>query len=699
MAIRRRITATAAALTLGAAALVALSTPAEAAAACVPAQVIGNSGFESASAPWTASTGVIGAASGQTAHGGTRFAWLNGYGSTHTDTLSQSVTLPVDCTVATLKYWLHVDTAETGSTVFDTLTVKLGTATLATYSNVNAASGYQQRSLDVSAYAGQTLGLGFTGVEDASLQTSFVLDDVTLDVSGGATSPNPVVTNPGSRSSTVGQATSLQIQASDPQGDVLTYSATGLPTGLTINSATGLISGTPSTAGTFTVTVTARDPGGATGSATFSWVVGTVSTPDATRTPYQGNYTVNLTSNAAGSVWTGHQTISFRNASPVALTEVYLRLWDNYHGTCPSNQPIVVSNVTGGTAGALEVACTALKITLPSALPQNGQASIGFDVSVTVPNGSDRFGRDGSYNFIGNALPVLAVRDAAGWHLSPYTNNGESFYQLASDYSVTLDHPTSVLTPATGTSVDSPGSSGRTITTATATNVREFAWGAGPFSKSSTTSPGGVRVNTYWTSGVTSSTAASMQSTASSAMDGHGARFGAYPYGEVDLILHNNFWFGGMEYPGFVLSQTSATPVIHELGHQWFYGIVGDDEYSTPWLDEGFTDYATDLQQGITGTNCWNSVTWQSSAENTTNPMSYWDAHSTRYSTVVYTYGKCVLHDLRRLIGDTAMTNLMRSYAQSHWYGISTVADFKAAAQAATSTNLSSFWTTHRVVG
>jgi aminopeptidase N len=264
---------------------------------------------------------------------------------------------------------------------------------------------------------------------------------------------------------------------------------------------------------------------------------------------------------------------------------------------------------------------------------------------------------------------------------------------------VTLDHPTTLLTPATGTSVDTPGASGRTITTATAANVREFAWGAGPFSRSTTTSPGGIRVNTYWTSGVTSSTAASMQSTASSAMDGHGARFGTYPYGEVDLILHNNFWFGGMEYPGFVLSQTSAVPVIHELGHQWFYGIVGDDEYGVPWLDEGFTDYATDLQRGVTGTNCWNSVTWQSSAENVTNSMAYWDAHSTRYSTVVYSYGKCVLHDLRRLIGDAAMTNLMRTYAQSHWFGISTVADFKTAAQAATTTSLSAFWTTHRVVG
>ena len=135
------------------------------------------------------------------------------------------------------------------------------------------------------------------------------------------------------------------------------------------------------------------------------------------------------------------------------------------------------------------------------------------------------------------------------------------------------------------------------------------------------------------------------------------------------------------------------------LGHQWWYGIVGDDEYNGPWLDEAFTDYATDLALGKTGANCWNSVSWASSAEKITNSMAYWDAHSSRYSTVVYGYGKCALHDLRRLIGDTAMTNLLKSYASSHWYGVSTTAEFKAAAQAATSTDLTSFWSTHRIDG
>ena len=81
------------------------------------------------------------------------------------------------------------------------------------------------------------------------------------------------VTNPGTQTSTVGTAASLQISASDSaSGQTLTYTATGLPAGLSISSS-GLISGTPTTAGTGSVTVTANDTTGASGSATFSWTV------------------------------------------------------------------------------------------------------------------------------------------------------------------------------------------------------------------------------------------------------------------------------------------------------------------------------------------------------------------------------------------------------------------------------------------
>jgi hypothetical protein len=98
-----------------------------------------------------------------------------------------------------------------------------------------------------------------------------------FQVYGASSTANTVtVTNPGTQTSSVGAGASLQIHASDSaSGQTLTYAATGLPAGLSVNSATGLISGTPTTAGTSTVTVTATDGAGAAGSASFSWTVTT----------------------------------------------------------------------------------------------------------------------------------------------------------------------------------------------------------------------------------------------------------------------------------------------------------------------------------------------------------------------------------------------------------------------------------------
>ncbi|MFJ6195998.1 M4 family metallopeptidase [Micromonospora sp. NPDC092111] len=155
-------------------------------------QKLGNPGFESGNTVWAASTGVIGqyGGSGQPTHGGTWNAWMNGYGSTHTDTLSQAVSLPTGCASYNFSFWLHVDSAETTTgTAYDTLRVQVlnssGTvlATLATYSNLNKATGYSQKSFSLAAYAGQTVTLKFTGAEDASLQTSFVVDDTAVNVS------------------------------------------------------------------------------------------------------------------------------------------------------------------------------------------------------------------------------------------------------------------------------------------------------------------------------------------------------------------------------------------------------------------------------------------------------------------------------------------------------------------------------------
>ncbi|GGQ68288.1 hydrolase [Streptomyces asoensis] len=155
---------------------------------CTDTQLLGNAGFESGATTWSAGSGVITDSTGESARTGSYYAWLGGNGTAGTETLAQSVVLPAGCT-ATLALYLHIDTAETTTTTaYDTLRVQVlnssGTVlgTLATYSNLDAASGYTRRTLGLSGYAGQTVTLRFTGTEGSKLQTSFVIDDTALDV-------------------------------------------------------------------------------------------------------------------------------------------------------------------------------------------------------------------------------------------------------------------------------------------------------------------------------------------------------------------------------------------------------------------------------------------------------------------------------------------------------------------------------------
>ena len=148
-------------------------------------QLLGNPGFESGStttAPWSVSTGVIDNSSFEAPNTGSWKAWLNGYGSVHTDSLLQQVSIPATASSAVLSFWRHIETAETTTKANDNLKVQVRTSTgtilntLATYSNLNAAAGYTQSSFDLTSYKGQTIQIYLVGTEDSSLKTSFIVD-------------------------------------------------------------------------------------------------------------------------------------------------------------------------------------------------------------------------------------------------------------------------------------------------------------------------------------------------------------------------------------------------------------------------------------------------------------------------------------------------------------------------------------------
>lgn len=153
-----------------------------------PAVVLANPGFEDGPTGWTASADVITQNKAEAAHTGQWKAWLGGYGSSHSDKLWQTVTLPATTGAVSLQFYLHVDTEEESSSAFDKLRVRVRDQsgallqTIATFSNLNAVTGYRLQSIDLSAFAGRIVRIAFETQEDNGSATSFVVDDVKVIV-------------------------------------------------------------------------------------------------------------------------------------------------------------------------------------------------------------------------------------------------------------------------------------------------------------------------------------------------------------------------------------------------------------------------------------------------------------------------------------------------------------------------------------
>ncbi|MFG2821747.1 M4 family metallopeptidase [Kitasatospora sp. NPDC048365] len=139
-----------------------------------------NGGFEQGTTGWTQSDNDITNSTLQSAHGGSWYAWMMGYGTSAVESLSQSNIAVPSTGTPKLTFWLKVTTEESGYTAYDTLKVNVNGTTLATYSNAGATSGYVQKTVDLSAYKGKSVKLEFAGTEDAYLSTVFLLDDIAI---------------------------------------------------------------------------------------------------------------------------------------------------------------------------------------------------------------------------------------------------------------------------------------------------------------------------------------------------------------------------------------------------------------------------------------------------------------------------------------------------------------------------------------
>lgn len=378
----------------------------------------------------------------------------------------------------------------------------------------------------------------------------------------------------------------------------------------------------------------------------------------------------------------GKERITFVNDGPTAVESLWLRVWPNGYGSC-RHRYARVDGDEGAHAVDWAVGCTARRVRLATPVEPGAQGTVALRLRVRVPHRSDRFGRDHGITYLGNALPLLAV----GPHLDPYTEIGDPFYSLDASWSVSLDVPRGLRAATTGVV---QGQTGRQLSIV-ADHARDFAIVVGPFRVASATSATGVRLNRYRLRSQRRRTSLGTLRIAAKAMERLEKWYGPPAEAEVDLTPAPSSFglFGAMEYPGLVMTPDRAVSITHELAHQWWYSLVGDDQWRSPWLDESFAEFsARRLPASVSGKDGLRC--------NPRNPvrrfgrgaldasMGHWNKAGGRaYGRIVYVGGTCALRSLEHDLGSAWMTSFLRSYVDAHRFGVTTTHDFVSALRAA----------------
>jgi hypothetical protein len=391
-------------------------------------------------------------------------------------------------------------------------------------------------------------------------------------------------------------------------------------------------------------------------------------------------YTLDMRySDRGAGVLAGSERIEFVNRGPAALDRVWLRLWANGPDRCRPRR-IRIEVEPPATAGAERVRCSALAVRLAAPVAAGDTGAISLRFRVRGRRRPDRFGRLGETAMLGNVIPVLGVEDGRGLHMEPYAQLGESFYSLAARWDAVLRLPGRLQAATTGAVVsDSTGGGVRTLRVSSA-QARDFGLAVGRL-RVGERSEGAVKVRVFAerrTRGVRRS-----MRFARRAVRLLGRRLGPYASTELDVVLMRKGFAGGgagMEYPELVLTLPSPEVVTHEVAHQWWYALVGNNQYREPWLDESFAQYLTERLHPRFNF-CRPSRPYALVArrrrhfELDTTMRVFERSTPFALGEVVYLAGSCALQRLERDIGRSRMTALLQLLQTRFRHGVMTKSD------------------------
>ena len=239
-----------------------------------------------------------------------------------------------------------------------------------------------------------------------------------------------------------------------------------------------------------------------------------------------------------------------------------------------------------------------------------------MDYELKLPKGGTRLNQFKNTAFLAQWYPMLAVKDKEGWHTDPYTTTGDPFYSRISDFEVTFEVPEGYRLITTASDYREPVMKPVTLKQE---RVRDFAAVISKDYEPVEGKAGDIQVNLWYLKGM-EEVAQELHDAAVSGMEFFSQHFGPYPYDEVDVVLgETGYGIAGMEYPGLVTSvdkiptrqgeRPAVNVVAHELAHQWWYAVVGNNQVKEPWLDEGLTTFSEFLfmkeKMGEDERGCW----------------------------------------------------------------------------------------------
>jgi len=404
----------------------------------------------------------------------------------------------------------------------------------------------------------------------------------------------------------------------------------------------------------------------------------------------------------------GRERVRYTNQEKEPLDAVYFQLFPNMEGGRSEVMGVLVDGQP--VEPVLEEDDSSLRVPLAKKLEEGQQAVIQMDFSVEVPGQGG--GNYGLLVHTNNSLaldgfyPAIPVFDGKGWHKGRLPANADTTFQDASFYVAKVTAPAGLKLVASGLEVERTEEGTLQVVTFAAGPARDFYMAGSEDFSTLSEMVGETRVNSHAPASSAAGSQLALQ-TAVKAIESYSQRLGAYPYTEFDVVSSGlEGGASGIEYPGIVgMNGNMYDPgaiylglpapvmlegtVAHEVGHQWFYNAVGNDQMSEPWLDEAVTQYVTGLyyldnhgRQGWDGfrdgwLSRWDRV--GRAAKPIGLPAGSYQGRE--YGAIVYGRGPLFVEALAQKMGQAGFDAFLREYVQANWWRIGTEASFRQLAE------------------